>query len=227
MVDQKVSQILAYIYQSLLSRYGEQYWWPAETPFEVMVGAILTQSCAWRNAEKAIANLKNASLLLASSLRRIPTEELAFLIRPCGFYNSKALKLKSLAQWLESYCDDDLGKLSDVDTTHLRDELLSIQGIGEETADSILLYGVGKPVFVVDAYTRRILSRIGLSPEDGSYVSTQALFMDNLPQSAALFNEYHALLVCLGKDVCRKEPLCQKCPLTALCRYGKEKNGNL
>ncbi len=221
--DGKVSGLLLFIYQSLLAHYGPQHWWPAEEPFEVMVGAILPQSCAWRNVEKAISALKGAKAMSAASLRRISITELAALIRPCGYYNAKALKLKRLSQWLWKCCGDDLSKLASFDTADLREQLLSTYGIGEETADSILLYALGKPVFVIDAYTRRILSRIGLTPEDGSYAEYQALFMGNLPQSFELYKEYHALLVHLAKDACRKQPLCQECPLASICNYNTEK----
>jgi endonuclease-3 related protein len=205
------------IYRRLMDGYGPQHWWPAEEPFEVMVGAILTQSAAWGNVEKAIASLKEAGALSPVALRRLPLAELARLIRPCGYYNAKALKLKALAHWLGEYCADDLGRLFKGDTAALRAQLLSIHGIGAETADSILLYAAGKPVFVIDAYTRRILSRLGLAPEGVSYAACQALFMDNLPADSELFNEYHALLVCLAKNVCRRRPQCPECCLADIC----------
>jgi endonuclease-3 related protein len=205
----QISQRLKEIYRRLMDSYGPQRWWPAEGPFEVMVGAILTQSAAWGNVEKAIASLKAAGALSPEVLRRLPLAELATLIRPCGYYNAKALKLKSLAQWLN--------QLFASDTATLREQLLSIHGIGAETADSILLYAAGKPVFVIDAYTRRILSRLGLAPQGVSYAACQALFMDNLPADSGLFNEYHALLVCLAKNVCRRRPLCPDCCLADIC----------
>ena len=212
-----ISQRLEAIYRRLMDGYGPQHWWPAEGPFEVMVGAVLTQSAAWSNVEKAIAGLKGAGALSPEALRRLPLAELARLIRPCGYYNAKAVKLKSLARWLGEFCGDDLNRLSAHDTDTLRRELLSIHGVGEETADSILLYAVGKPVFVIDAYTRRIISRLGLAPQDTSYAACQALFRDNLPVDSGLFNEYHALLVSLAKDVCRPRPLCPKCCLADKC----------
>jgi endonuclease-3 related protein len=141
------------------------------------------------------------------------------LIRPCGYYNAKALKLKAFAQWLEKNYNDDLDKLFASDIAYLRQQLLSIHGIGEETADSIILYAANKPIFVIDAYTRRITSRIGITPDDNSYTAFQSLFMNNLPPDARLFNEYHALLVHLGKNVCRKQPLCLQCPLNDICHY--------
>ncbi|MFC2020531.1 endonuclease III domain-containing protein [Chloroflexota bacterium] len=205
------------VYQRLMGTYGPQGWWPAEEPFEVMVGAILTQSVAWRNAENAIANLKTAGALSPQALRRSSLSDLATLIHPCGYYNVKARKLKSMVQWLEEYCRDDLSKLFTRSSDQLRQQLLSVWGIGEETADSIALYAAYKPIFVIDAYTRRIINRIGMSPESNNYAAYQALFMDNLPADVSLFNEYHALLVCLAKDVCRKRPLCQRCCLRTVC----------
>jgi endonuclease-3 related protein len=186
-----------------------------------MVGAILTQSAAWQNVEKAIANLKAAGVMSPSALGQLPISEIARLIRPSGYYNAKAVKLKALVDWLGLYCSNDLDKLFDTDTRELRQQLLSVHGIGPETADSILLYAANKPVFVIDAYTRRIISRIGLASQEDSYDAYQALFMDNLPSDIHLFNEYHALLVCLGKKMCHQEPLCQPCCLFDICQYNK------
>jgi len=221
MDNQTVSQLLPDIYRRLMARYGPQHWWPAEEPFEVIVGAILTQSAAWRNVERAIANLKAAEALSPQALRRLGLPEVAALVRSSGYYNAKALKLKSLASWLGKYYDDNLNKLFSDDIDRLRQQLLSIYGIGQETADSIILYAAHKPVFVIDAYTRRIINRIGLAPDSNSYIAYQALFMDNLPGDAGLFNEYHALLVCLAKDICRNRPLCQQCCLNSICRFYK------
>ncbi len=219
MDNQSVRQALLSIYHQLMARYGPQYWWPAREPFEIIVGAILTQSAAWLNVEKAIANLKAAGALSPEALRRLSLSEIATLIYSSGYYNAKALKLKSLASWLGRYYDDNLDKLFLGNTDHLRQQLLAIHGIGQETADSIILYAAHKPVFVIDAYTRRIISRLGLAPDSNSYIAYQALFMDNLPGDAGLFNEYHALLVCLAKDVCRKRPLCRQCCLNSICRF--------
>ena len=220
MNSQSISQLLQNIYRQLMECYGPQHWWPAEEPFEVMVGAVLTQSAAWLNVEKAIDNLKTSKVMSPQALRHLSLPEIATLIRPCGYYNSKARKLKSLVNWLEEYCNDNLDKLFDINTNQLRQQLLSIYGIGQETADSIILYAANKPVFVIDAYTRRIISRIGLAPGSNSYTAYQSLFMDNLPADVRLFNEYHALLVSLGKNVCRKRPLCQQCCLCGMCRFG-------
>ncbi len=220
MDSQSLSQVLQNIYHCLVDAYGPQHWWPAEEPFEVMVGAVLTQSAAWLNVEKAIANLKAAKALSPQALRRLSLPELVTLIHSCGYYNAKARKLRSLAHWLGEYYNDNLDKLFADSTSRLRRQLLSIYGIGQETADSIILYAANKPVFVIDAYTRRIINRIGLAPGSNSYTAYQALFMDNLPADAALFNEYHALLVYLGKYVCRNRPLCQQCCLQNICHFG-------
>ena len=219
MDNQSVSQALLNIYHHLMARYGRQYWWPAQEPFEIIVGAILTQSAAWGNVEKAIANLKSARALSPEALRRLTLPEVAGLIRPCGYYNAKALKLKSFAHWLGEYYNDDLGKLFANNIDHLRQQLLSVHGIGQETADSIILYAANKPNFVVDAYTRRIINRIGLAPDNNNYTAYQNLFMHNLPADARLFNEYHALLVCLGKSACRNHPLCHQCCLNSICHF--------
>jgi endonuclease-3 related protein len=219
MDNQSISQLLQNIYHQLMARYGPQYWWPAPEPFEIIVGAILTQSAAWSNVDKAIANLKSAKALSPKTLRQLTTTELATLIYPCGYYNAKALKLKSFAHWLGEYYDDNLDKLFASNADHLRPQLLSVHGIGQETADSIILYAANKPVFVIDSYTRRIINRIGLAPVGDSYTAYQALFMENLPTDAGLFNEYHALLVCLAKNVCRRRPFCHQCCLNNICHF--------
>lgn len=219
MDNQSLSQALLNIYRQLMACYGPQHWWPAEEPFEVIVGAILTQSAAWGNVEKAIDNLKSARALSPEALRQLSLAELARLIRPCGYYNAKSLKLKSFADWLGERFNDELDELFARDIHSLRQQLLSVHGIGQETADSIILYAASKPIFVIDAYTRRIISRIGLAPKDNSYPVYQKLFMDNLPSDVQMFNEYHALLVRLGKDVCRKRPLCKQCCLNRSCQF--------
>jgi endonuclease-3 related protein len=214
--------IITEIYRRLLACFGPQHWWPGETPFEVMVGAILTQSASWHNVEIAIESLKQAEVLSPGALREISLGELGRLIHSSGYYNAKSKKLKALVEWLEKYRDDlekaFAGKLDDK-----RHELLDIHGIGPETADSILLYAAGKPVFVIDAYTRRIIERIGIAPQQNSYDAYQRLFTSNLEQGARLFNEYHALLVRLGKDVCRKRPLCSNCCLKDVCECGLDR----
>ncbi|MCJ7605503.1 MAG: endonuclease III domain-containing protein [Dehalococcoidales bacterium] len=213
MENLKTGIILRDIYERLLERYGPQHWWPADEPFEVIVGAILTQNTAWTNADKAIRALKNAGVLSAPALHRIPEEKLAELIRPSGYFNVKARRLKAFVTWLAERCGGDLGKLFSTGTGSLREELLGVYGIGEETADSILLYAGGQPVFVIDAYTRRIFDRIGLQPDGRRYADYRAMFMNHLPPEPALYNEYHALIVRLGKEICRPRPLCRDCVL--------------
>ena len=219
MDNQTISQTLLDIYHQLIDRNRPQHWWPAEEPFEIIIGAILTQSAAWGNVEKAIVNLKEAKALSPKALRQLSLSEIARLIHPCGYYNAKALKLKSFTYWLGKEYDDDLNKLFANNTDRLRQQLLSIHGIGQETADSIILYAANKPIFVIDAYTRRIINRIGLAPDNNSYAAYQSLFMNNLPADVRLFNEYHALLVCLAKNVCRNHPLCQQCCLNNICQF--------
>jgi endonuclease-3 related protein len=186
-----------------------------------MVGDILTQSASWYNVEIAIESLKKKEMLSPRALREIPPDELGRLIHSSGYYNAKAKKLKALVEWLGEYGDGletaFAGKLDDK-----RDELLSIHGIGPETADSILLHAAGKPSFVTDAYTKRIIERIGIAPQQNSYDAYQRLFTSNLEQKTQLFNEYHALLVRPGKDVCRKKPLCSICCLREICAYGRK-----
>lgn len=202
------------IYKKLYSRFGPQYWWPAQTPFEVMAGAILTQNTNWLNVEKAIDNLKKYNLLAPDKLYKLPHRRLALLIRPAGYYNIKAKRLKSFLKFFIKHYKNSLRSMSAQDTGSLRQQLLSIKGIGPETADSILLYALGRPVFVVDAYTKRILLRHGFIRDDAGYHEMQNLFMQNLKSGVKLFNEYHALLVKLGKDFCLKnKPKCDICPL--------------
>jgi endonuclease-3 related protein len=211
---QLLNRVLPDIYQRLFKKYGPQHWWPAEEPFEVIVGAILTQSTAWTNVEKAINNLKQAGALKPAALRKLPQDELAKLIHSCGYFNVKAHKLKTFSVWFGKHFNDSLEKLFAQDTNKLRKQLLGIFGIGEETADSIILYAGNKPVFVIDAYTRRIFGRLGIKPRNDNYPNWQAIFMKYLPADAVLFKEYHALLVRLAKEVCRTYPLCRECCLS-------------
>jgi len=215
----KTAEVLTGTYDRLFDRYGPQHWWPGETPFEVIIGAILTQSTTWTNVEKAIANIKAANTLDPVSLNEIATEKLAMLIRPSGYYNAKAAKLKAFVKRLNREYGGSLGRLFELDTSDLRKELLSIHGIGPETADSILLYATHRPVFVIDAYTKRIIRRLGLAPASDSYEAFQQLFMERLPHDERMFNEYHALLVRHGKDVCRKTPRCEGCCLAQACTH--------
>jgi endonuclease-3 related protein len=217
--ETSMAAALMSVYRRLFDRYGPQHWWPAREPFEVIVGAILTQSTAWTNVEKAIDALRAAGRLSAAALRDTPEPELAALIRPCGYYNVKARRLKAFVEWLDKAHGGDLDLMFAADSGGLRRDLLAVYGIGEETADSILLYVGNLPVFVIDAYTRRIMGRLGLSPAGDRYADFQAMFMQNLPADARLFNEYHALLVRLGKECCRRTaPRCHACPL-APCEY--------
>ena len=208
MNDQKRQKLQA-IYERLLACYGPQHWWPGDEPFEVIVGAILTQSASWNNVEKGITNLKKAEALSPHVLRDIPLSKLAELIYSCGYYNAKAAKLKAFVKWFGERFADNLKKMFGGATGRLREDLLKVHGIGEETADSILLYAGNKPIFVIDAYTRRIIDRIGMRPKGNEYAEYQDLFMSNLPRDSRMFNEYHALLVALGKNICRKnKPRC-------------------
>lgn len=202
------------IYKKLYRAFGPQHWWPADTAFEVVLGAILTQSTSWQNVERAITNLKNAKSLSFKKLLKMKTRRLAQLIRPAGYYHIKAQRLKNFVLFMEKkYCGN-FNRMERQDVSVLRQQLLSVCGIGPETADSILLYAFQKPVFVVDAYTRRIFSRHGFVKQDVSYDVLQRLFILNLPAQDRLFNEYHALLVRLGKEFCKKTKMkCQSCPL--------------
>lgn len=208
------------IYRRLLEHYGAQHWWPGETPFEVMVGAILTQNTAWSNVERAIARLKAAAALDGASLLDLPDATLAELIRPAGYFNVKARRLKALCRYLadEDVLDAPERLIDRADPMELRRRLLGVHGIGEETADCILLYALGLPSFVVDAYTRRIFGRLGLLTGEETYAEIQTLFHANLPRDQALYNEYHALIVQLGKSVCRPKPTCRMCRLRETCK---------
>jgi len=202
------------IYRKLYRFYGPQGWWPGDTRIEIIVGAILTQNTAWANVEKAITNLKRAKILPSvDKMARINKKMLARHIRPAGYYNVKTKRLKHFINFLTSKYDGSLNRLARRETAVLRDELLSVNGIGPETCDSILLYAFKRPVFVVDAYTKRVLSRHGLIKDGAGYDVIQRLFMDNLPGRERLFNEYHALIVRLGKDFCGTKARCNGCPL--------------
>jgi endonuclease-3 related protein len=205
------------IYKKLFFSLGPQGWWPADGPFEVMVGAILTQNTNWKNVERAINNLKKKRLLNPLSLRHISQGRLARLIKPAGYFNIKAKRLKNFLDFLFNFYKGKVKDMLGVDTPILRRQLLNIKGIGPETADSILLYALGKPIFVVDAYTKRIFVRLGMIKEKDSYDEVQNFFMKRLKKNTKLFNEYHALLVRLGKEFCiKKTPRCHLCPLKEL-----------
>jgi len=201
------------LFRLLLDSFGPQHWWPGETPFEVLVGAVLTQNTSWRGVAQAIANLKREGVLSLEGLLGLEPERLAQLIRPAGYFNLKQKRLRNLLELLQRDFGGDLDRLFALPLAQARQVLLSSNGVGPETADSILLYAGEKPIFVVDAYTFRILGRHGFAVEEMDYHQVQALFMDNLPHQVALFNEFHALLVKLGKDFCKKgKPRCPECP---------------
>jgi len=208
--------MLLVIYDLLLSAFGHQNWWPAETETEMMVGAILTQNTNWSNVEKAIQNLKARDLLSVKGLNNTPAHLLSEYIKPAGYYNLKAKRLKNLITYINDGYNGDIDKLFSLDINSIREGLLSVNGVGLETADSIVLYGADLPLFVIDTYTYRILTRHGLVDEDAGYSDLQAIFMDNLPNEVELFKEFHALIVKTGKEFCRKKPLCSKCPLVNL-----------
>src|SRR3989344_1165918 len=234
----KPRQRLNQIYELLLDEFGPQNWWPV-TPegkfhpeysggpknekqqLEVIFGAILTQNTSWKNVEKAIAQLNKNNLIDIKKILKIESEKLAEVIKSSGYHNQKARKLKSFCEFLDEAHGGKLKNLFKKNIWELRKELLSVHGIGPETADSIILYAAKKPVFVVDAYTKRIMGRLGFSEQ--AYDELQQLFMKSLENSEKLFNEYHALLVELGKNICRKEPLCGKCPINGHCGYYKSK----
>jgi endonuclease-3 related protein len=206
---------LLQVFDLLLASYGRQQWWPGDTPFEIMLGAILTQNTAWSNVERAIANLKDSGVLHQQGIHNLPTEELAQLIRPSGYYNQKAKRLHNLCRFLEENGGED--GLRKIDTATLRDMLLSINGVGAETADDILLYALERPVFVVDAYTRRIFSRIGMLQGDEGYEDIRSGFEQVLGPDREVYNEYHALIVLHGKETCKTKPHCDQCSLKGIC----------
>ena len=210
----KTAERLQTIYTLMYDQLGPQHWWPGETPFEVMVGAILTQNTNWKNVERAIENLKRVGLLSLEALSALPTGLLAEYIRPAGYYNIKAGRLHNLLTFINDRHSGDVHVFLDQPLATLREQLLSIKGVGPETADSILLYAANLPIFVVDTYTHRILSRHQLIDEDFGYVEIQELFMDNLACDKQIYNEFHALLVRVGNVYCKKKnPDCAACPL--------------
>ncbi len=209
-------QRLIEIYQLLYDAFGPQHWWPGDTRIEIITGAILTQNTNWSNVEKAINNLKATECLSEEKLHSVELSQLAELIRPAGYYNIKAKRLRNFLDWLFENYDGELSNLETVNTGQFREELLSVKGIGRETADSILLYAFNRPVFVVDAYTARITMRHKLIELDADYEQLRYLFESNLPEDIQLFNEYHALLVRTGKEFCRPKAKCPSCPLEKL-----------
>ena len=210
------------IYSKLYKYYGKQHWWPVTSKnkeFEIIIGTVLTQNTSWKNVETAIENLKKNKLIDIKKINRINKDKLARSIKSSGYFNQKAERLKIFADYVNENYKNNLKKFLKKDVSELRKELLSIKGIGEETADSIILYAASKPVFVIDTYTKRIISRIGLCEKNVDYESLQNLFHKNLKKHHELFNEYHALLVELGKNICIKKPKCDICPVNNECNY--------
>ncbi len=224
----KTRELLLEIYRRLLDHFGHLQWWPGTTRFEIMVGAILTQNTAWTNVEKAIANLDRENLLTPDALAQVDIRKLRTLIRPSGYYNQKAKKLKGFVEFLlDGPYKGSIESMIRADTQTLRAQLLDVWGIGPETADSMLHYALDHPLFVVDAYTRRAFARLGILPQDADYQMTQQLFMEHLPADLSLYNDYHAQIVWLGKEFCRPKPKCDDCPLNELCTEPKKtKKGN-
>jgi len=214
MPDNHTQQLLS-TYHILEGFYGPQHWWPGDSPFEIMVGAVLTQNTAWANVEKAIGNLKKADCLDANAITILPTTDLAQLIRPSGYFNVKAKRLQHFCRWYQN--QGQYPTLAQADTPSLRDALLSVHGIGPETADDILLYAFGRPVFVIDTYTRRIFSRLELFEKNLPYETLRSRIEEALPADSELFNQYHALIVRHGKEICRKRPQCESCCLRGPC----------
>ncbi|MBI4115835.1 MAG: endonuclease III domain-containing protein [Candidatus Omnitrophica bacterium] len=206
-------RVLLTMYKALRQEFGYRNWWPGDTPFEVMVGAILTQNTAWTNVEKAIVNLKKEKVLTPEKLYKIPTKRLAKLIRPAGYFNVKTKRLKAFLGFFHKEYGGRIKTMSKEKLNRLRRSLLEVKGIGKETADSILLYALGKPIFVIDAYTKRVLSRHRYLKENEDYDSIQKVFMELLPRSSFLYNDYHAQIVEVGKRYCKKVPHCERCPL--------------
>lgn len=202
------------VYNTLHAAFGPQHWWPGETPFEVVIGAILTQNTAWTNVEKAIANLKKSGVLTPDGMRGLAEKDLAALIRPAGYFNIKARRIMAFLDYLYEHHGGDLDAMFALGLKRLRHELLDVKGVGPETADSILLYAANLPAFVIDAYTKRIFSRHGCFGMNATYHEVQEYFVERLPGDRAIYNEYHALIVRTGKDYCRpSRPDCGRCPL--------------
>jgi endonuclease-3 related protein len=207
---------LVEMYERLLRVLGPRDWWPAESLFEVIVGAILTQNTSWANVEKAIDNLKRAGILTPVGIKGVDYDELAQVIKPSGFYRLKASRLKRFIDFFYDEFDGDMSRMRSQDLGSMREKLLKVDGIGPETADSIILYALEKPIFVVDAYTKRIFSRHNLISDTWNYEEVQGMVMGELGRDVGMYNEFHALLVFSGKHWCRKIPRCAGCPLEGL-----------
>lgn len=207
------------VYNKLESHFGQQHWWPADTAFEVVVGAILTQNTSWKNVEKAIGNLKDEDVLSPEGIYGVPVERLETFLIPSGFFRVKTVRLKSFINFLFEKYGGKLDGLLSLEPALLRDELLGIKGIGKETADSIILYAADKPAFVVDAYTRRVFERLGMLEKDAAYDEIKQMFEEHLPVDTRIYNRFHALIVKLAKDTCKKRPVCEECPLEGGCDF--------
>jgi endonuclease III related protein len=219
--------VLLDVFERLLATYGPREWWPgAETPFEVVAGAILTQNTSWLNVERALARLRAADALSVEGIRAMPEPELAELLRSSGYYKTKSKKLKAFVAMLDVEHGGDLTCLLALPMDALRARLLATWGIGPETADVIVLYAAGYPSFVIDAYTVRIFTRLGILPANNRYHEWRTLFMEALPPDTPLFNEYHALIVVHGNRTCRPTPRCDGCALLPVCPAGKERSGS-
>ncbi len=214
----KPRSLLVSFYREMHARFGHRNWWPGDSALEVCIGAVLTQNTAWKNVVKAINNLKAASVLNLLSIYRLSHDELAELIRPAGYYNVKAKRLGNLVRHIVEKHSGDLDSLFSLPIEKLREELLTINGVGKETADSIILYAANKPIFVIDAYTKRILYRHGLINEKADYDEVQELFHSNFPRDTALYNDFHAQFVAVGHHYCKRKPLCEQCPLGKFLR---------
>jgi endonuclease-3 related protein len=209
----KLQERLLNIFHDLLNAFGKRHWWPGETKLEVIIGAVLTQNTSWKNVEKAIHNLKCHKALDVSVLYKMNIATLARIIRPSGFYNIKSKRLKNIVNVLYENYNGNISKLNNINMFRMREILLNIDGIGRETADSIILYALDKPIFVIDAYTKRFLKNHRLFNGQNDYDTMQKFFMRNIPQDVYLFNEFHALIVYLCQNYCKKTPLCEGCPL--------------
>lgn len=213
-----IAEDIRNIYRTLFDHFGPQHWWPGETEFEIIVGAVLTQNTNWGNVQKAVENLKREGLLSLEEMHRASISQLASAIKPAGYFNVKAKRLKNVTGFIMNNYGGSLDAMKTVAVDELRRQWLSVSGIGQETADSILLYAIGKPVFVIDAYTKRFLVRHNMVPQEANYGQVQSVFLDALLEDRRLFNEYHALIVKLGKEHCRPKPNCEGCPLRTI-RY--------
>lgn len=220
-MSKKTSDTLRLFYDQMAAHYGPTHWWPGDTPFEICIGAILTQNTAWTNVEKAIANLKREQLLTPRAILAADQGTLETALRPSGYFRQKAVRVRGFARHLVDHYGGSVARMAKRPLAELRHELLALHGIGPETADDILLYACEKPVFVVDAYTRRILSRHGLAPGDIQYEPLRRLFEEHLEADVAYFKEYHGLIVWTGKDFCNSHPKCAGCPLEPLLKRGQ------